>query len=116
MSEANCIFCKIARGEIPAKIAYEDAEFVAFHDINPGAPTHILIIPRQHIPSLADAESVDPAVLGRMLRAAAMVAKSAGLLPDGYRVVTNVGPHAGQAVFHLHWHILGGREMRWPPG
>ena len=111
----DCLFCKIARKEIPAKLVHEDAEIFAFEDIQPQAPTHILICPRKHHVSLADAVSEDAAVLGRMQLVAAQIARERKLT-DGYRTVVNNGAGAGQSVFHLHLHLLGGRVFRWPPG
>lgn len=111
-----CLFCKIAKKEIPAKIVLEDDDVVAFHDINPGAPTHVLVIPRRHISSLTDAAPEDEALLGKLLLAAKRVADMEGRTGDGYRTVINSGPNAGQSVFHIHVHVLGGRPMAWPPG
>ena len=111
-----CLFCKIASKQIPSKIAFEDDDLLAFHDINPVAPTHILVIPKQHITSLAEATTEHQALLGKLLLAARRAAEDAGLLPNGFRVVLNTGPSAGQSVFHVHLHVLGGRGMAWPPG
>ena len=111
-----CVFCKIAQGQDKARIVYEDDEVVAFHDVNPQAPTHVLVIPRKHISSLDSAEPEDVMLLGRLLLAAHNVAATLGLSAPGYRVVINNGSGAGQSVFHLHLHVLGGRRMRWPPG
>jgi histidine triad (HIT) family protein len=112
---AHCPFCGIAAGENRADIVYEDRDIIAFRDIHPKAPTHILIIPRKHIPSVAQAGAIDAAVLGRLMLTAAKVAEMEGL--DGaFRLVTNCGARAGQSVFHLHIHLLGGRAMGWPPG
>jgi histidine triad (HIT) family protein len=111
----DCLFCKIGRKEIPAKLVYEDAELFAFEDIHPQAPTHILICPRKHLISLTDAAAEDAAVLGRMQLIASQIAK-VRKLTDGYRTVVNNGIGAGQSMFHLHLHLLGGREFRWPPG
>jgi histidine triad (HIT) family protein len=110
----DCIFCKIGAGEIPADIVYEDHWCVAFRDLHPRAPTHVLVIPRRHVPSMAELTDQDSELLVAMLGAVRQVAADAGL--TGYRVVTNVGPEAGQSVFHLHLHLLGGRPMAWPPG
>jgi len=110
----ECLFCKIAKQEIPVKFVYESPEIVAFRDINPQAPTHILIIPRQHVPSLSHA--TDAAMVGRLSLAAAEIAKSEGIAESGYRVVMNTNKDAGQTVFHVHLHLLGGRHMAWPPG
>ena len=111
---AETIFSKILRGEIPSDKVYADEEFYAFRDINPGAPTHILVIPRKPIAKLADATAEDAELLGRLLLVANTVAKQEGL--TDYRLVINNGAGAGQSVFHLHLHILGGRPMAWPPG
>ena len=111
----DCLFCKISRKEIPAKLVYEDADLFAFEDIHPQAPTHILICPRKHRVSLTDAVAEDAAVLGRLQLVAAQIAKERKLT-DGYRTVVNNGLGAGQSVFHLHLHLLGGRDFRWPPG
>ncbi|MEC4885163.1 MAG: histidine triad nucleotide-binding protein [Scytonema sp. PMC 1070.18] len=116
MSETTeTIFDKIIRREIPADIVYEDDWALAFKDINPQAPVHILVIPKKPIPRLADADSNDDVLLGRLLLTAKQVAEQAGLA-NGYRVVINTGPDGGQTVYHLHLHILGGRQMTWPPG
>jgi histidine triad (HIT) family protein len=112
---ANCLFCKIAAKLIPAKIVYEDPDLFAFEDINPQAPTHILICPRKHFKSLAHAAPKDQAILGKLQLVAAQLARERNLL-DGYRTVVNSGEGAGQTVFHLHLHLLGGRNFRWPPG
>ena len=110
----KCLFCRIATGEIPAKKVYEDGDVVAFQDINPQAPTHILIIPTEHIASLDEVR--DQALLGNLLAFARDVARERGLAKPGYRVVVNTNADGGQTVFHLHLHLLGGRAMRWPPG
>ncbi len=116
MSEtAETIFSKIIRREIPANIVYEDDLALAFKDVNPQAPVHILVIPKKPIPQLADSESSDHALLGHLLLTAKRVAEEAGL-KNGYRVVINTGADGGQTVHHLHLHILGGRQMTWPPG
>jgi len=116
MNEASeTIFSKIIRREIPADIVYEDDLCLAFNDINPQAPTHILVIPKQAIAKLSDAESEDHALMGHLLLTAKRVAEQAGL-ENGYRVVINTGQDGGQTVYHLHLHILGGRQMTWPPG
>ena len=111
----DCLFCKIGRKEIPAKLVYEDEAIFAFEDIHPQAPTHILICPRKHIGSLTDATAEDTAMLGRLQLVAAKLATERKLT-DGYRTVVNNGRGAGQSVFHLHLHLLGGRAFRWPPG
>ena len=110
----SCIFCRIVRGEIPAKLVAETAECVAFRDINPQAPTHVLVIPREHVPSLA--EATDPALVGRLALLAAEIARQEGIAEGGYRTVINTGADAGQTVFHIHLHLLGGRPLSWPPG
>jgi len=112
---SDCLFCKIAGGEIPSKKVYEDDEFFAFHDINPQAPTHVLVIPRRHIASLEDVAADDEALLGRLLLVCRRLARELGI-ETGYRVVNNCGAPAGQSVFHIHFHLLGGRPMGWPPG
>jgi histidine triad (HIT) family protein len=109
----SCLFCRIVRGEIPAKIVRQDEHTVAFRDIDPKAPTHILVIPKEHVASLDEAS--DPAMVGRLMLAAAEIARSEGIT-DGYRTVVNTGAGAGQTVFHLHLHLLGGRKLTWPPG
>lgn len=116
MTAQECLFCRIVAGEIPADIIYEDDACLAFRDIHPQAPTHVLIIPRQHIASLNEASQANESTLGRLLLAAASIAKSEGLSESGYRTVINTGAGAGQSVFHLHLHILGGRTLNWPPG
>jgi histidine triad (HIT) family protein len=116
MSEQSCIFCKIVAGEIPAQVLYQDAQAVAFRDINPQAPVHVLVIPRSHIESLNDAARSDEAPLGHLLRVAARVANEQGIAESGYRTVINNGEGAGQSVFHIHVHVLGGRTLTWPPG
>lgn len=111
----NCLFCKIAAKEIPAKLVYEDDDTFAFEDKSPQAPTHILICPRKHLAALHDASAGDQALLGKLHLVAAKLAKERNLL-SGYRTVFNNGSGAGQSVFHLHLHLLGGRNFRWPPG
>ena len=115
MSEQDTLFSKIIRREIPADIVYEDDMALAFRDINPQAPIHILVIPKKPIPRLADAVPEDHALMGHLLLTVKRIAEQVGL-ENGYRVVINNGPEAGQTVFHLHLHILGGRQMQWPPG
>jgi histidine triad (HIT) family protein len=110
----NCIFCKIARGEIPAKMVVNSKEIAAFRDVNPQAPTHILIIPKKHIASLDDMS--DSNLLGQMMAMAAALARQEGIAKTGYRAVINTGKDGGQSVDHLHIHLLGGRQMTWPPG
>src|SRR5881409_4040131 len=117
LMENNCLFCRIVAGEITAEIIYSDERSVAFRDINPQAPTHVLVVPREHIESLDDATQKDESMLGHLLRISARVANEHGLSDSGgYRAVINTGRGAGQSVFHLHVHVLGGREMTWPPG
>ena len=113
---ADTIFGKIIRREIPADIVYEDDLCLAFRDVNPQAPVHILVIPKQAIAKLSDAESKDHALMGHLLLTVKRIAEQEGLADDGYRVVINNGSKAGQSVNHLHLHILGGRQMEWPPG
>jgi len=112
---ADCLFCKIAAKQIPAKIVYEDADVFAFADINPEAPTHLLICPKEHFASLGEAAERHESVLGKMALAAAKLAREKNLT-GGYRTVVNTGAGAGQTVLHLHMHLLGGREFTWPPG
>jgi histidine triad (HIT) family protein len=111
----QCIFCRIAAKDVASTIVYEDADVVAFRDLSPQAPTHVLVIPKRHVASLNDMVDADAALLGAMMRAATKVARAAGLTA-GYRVVSNCGPEAGQSVAHVHLHVLGGRPMSWPPG
>jgi histidine triad (HIT) family protein len=110
----NCLFCRIVRKEIPAKLVAEDAHCVAFRDINPQAPVHVLVIPREHVPSLDEAS--DAEMLGRLSLMAAEIARKEGVAAGGYRTVMNTNAGAGQTVFHVHLHLLGGRPMHWPPG
>jgi histidine triad (HIT) family protein len=112
----NCLFCKIAAGEIPATIVFKDEQVTAFRDISPAAPTHILVIPNRHIDSLHAATGADQALLGYILLTAREIAEQEGLAASGYRVVLNTGPDGGQTVFHIHAHVLGGRRLSWPPG
>lgn len=111
----DCIFCKIAKRELPAKIVYEDDESVAFEDIHPKAPTHILIIPRRHLSTLLEASQDDDRLLGRLLLVANEVARQQGIADRGFRLVLNCNSEGGQVVFHLHLHLLGGRTLRWNP-
>lgn len=115
MSE-DCIFCRIAVKEIPAKIIYEDEHVVAFHDINPQAPVHLQVIPKTHIPRVSELTGQTVSLLGAMVLAANRLARELKVLEPGYRLVINCNPGAGQSVYHLHLHLLGGRPMRWPPG
>lgn len=115
-NDAACLFCRIVNDQIPAKKVHEDPDVVAFFDVNPQAPTHILVIPRRHIPSLDDLTEADAATVGTTLVRASEIARTLHLEQDGYRVVINNGPAAGQTVFHIHVHVLGGRNFGWPPG
>lgn len=116
MSTAGeCLFCRIIRGEIGARKVYEDDAILAFEDIHPGAPTHILLVPKRHVAGLAEAGAGEAEILGALQLRAAALARERGL-SGGYRTVLNVGPDAGQSVFHLHLHLLGGRKLAWPPG
>ena len=112
--QADCLFCRIAAGEIPADRVFEDEAVIVFHDINPKAPTHVLAIPRRHLASAADLTEADGDLLAALFTAMRRVAKDGGL--EGYRIISNVGAESGQSVFHLHFHLLGGRPMTWPPG
>lgn len=111
----DCLFCRMIRGEIPTKKVYEDKEIFVFEDIKPQAPTHVLIVPKQHIVDVKGAKAEDAEIIGKMHLVAAMIARDRKI-EDGYRTVFNVGPGAGQSVFHLHLHLLGGRPLTWPPG
>ena len=115
MSNDRCLFCRIASGEITAKKVYEDDKVFAFEDIDPKAPTHILIVPKKHIVGLKEASAEDAEIIGYSQLVAAKIGRERGI-EDGYRTVFNVGPKSGQSVFHLHLHLIGGREMKWPPG
>ncbi len=116
MSASDCLFCRIIKSEIPAELIHRDDRCVVIADINPQAPTHLLVIPVEHIESLDEASQKEEALLGHLLRVAARVANGAGLADTGYRTVINTGAGAGQSVFHLHVHVLGGRSLTWPPG
>jgi histidine triad (HIT) family protein len=111
----DCIFCKIIARAIPATFVYQDDEVVAIDDVNPQAPTHVLVIPRRHIPALVDLQPEDASLVGRVVEIANRIARERDL-ENGFRMVVNNGPGAGQTVYHLHFHVLGGRPMRWPPG
>jgi len=113
---SECLFCKIAAGEIPANIVFEDEKVVAFEDINPQAPTHVLIIPRKHIPTVLDLTDEDRELVGYLCMVANQIAAQRSLTEDGFRLVVNCKRAAGQEVLHLHLHLLGGRDFRWPPG
>jgi len=114
--DVNCIFCRIIAKEIPSKIVYEDDNLIAFEDVNPQAPTHTLIIPRKHIPTINDLSEEDTALIGELIQKAKEIAADKGLSEDGYRLVFNCQEGAGQTVFHIHLHLLGGRAFGWPPG
>lgn len=112
----SCLFCKMVEGEIPVDKVYEDDDVLAFRDINPQAPTHIQVIPKKHIATLNDAEVEDQALLGKVLLVAKQLAAEEGFAEDGYRVVMNCNSHGCQSVYHIHLHLIGGRQMSWPPG
>lgn len=112
----NCLFCKIARGEIPANVVFEDTDIMVFHDVSPQAPKHLLVIPKIHIATLNDTAPKHEALLGRMILAATQSAVTEGFNETGYRLVFNVNSDGGQTVHHIHLHVLGGRQMTWPPG
>jgi histidine triad (HIT) family protein len=112
----DCIFCRIARGQIPAQIVHEDDDTVAFRDLNPQAPVHVLVIPRRHIASVNDIETDDRELIGALFVAAKSVARAERIAQTGYRLVMNTGADAGQSVAHIHLHVLGGRTIHWPPG
>ena len=114
--EQNCLFCRIIAGEISTDFVHQDDRSVVIRDVNPQAPTHLLVIPKEHLESLDEASQNDEGLLGHLLRVGARVANEAGLADSGYRTVVNTGAGAGQSVFHLHVHVLGGRPMNWPPG
>ncbi|HEY0443904.1 MAG TPA: histidine triad nucleotide-binding protein [Candidatus Limnocylindrales bacterium] len=115
-AQAGCLFCRIVAGEVPATKLHDAAGVVAIRDINPVAPTHILVLPTEHIASAADLTAADADLLGSLFAAAAELARGEGLAANGYRIVTNIGRDAGQSVDHLHFHLLGGRRFDWPPG
>ncbi len=116
MAEPDCLFCRIAGGSIPAAVVHEDDLVVAFRDIAPQAPTHVLLIPREHVSSVSALTDGHGDLLARLMTTAARLAESEGIAASGYRLVSNTGADAGQSVAHLHWHLLGGRPMAWPPG
>ena len=116
MVSDDCLFCRIIRGEIPADVVAEAESWLAFRDIQPQAPVHVLVIPRRHVDSVDSLDAEDGDLAGELMLAAAEVARIEGIAESGFRAVTNVGERAGQSVFHLHIHVLGGRRMRWPPG
>ena len=112
----DCLFCKIINGEIPSEKVYEDEFVYAFNDISPTAPVHVLIVPKKHISTINDIKEEDVNLIGRIYIAAKKIAKEKGIAEDGYRVVTNCNKNAGQTVFHIHYHLIGGRELGWPAG
>ena len=116
MSAQDCLFCRIVDGSLPADIVYENDSLIAFRDINPKAPTHILLIPRRHVATMNDLQDGDESLVGDLFITAARIAADEGLADDGYRVVMNCNEAAGQSVFHIHLHLMGGRAMTWPPG
>jgi len=111
-----CVFCEIVAGRIPAKVAFQDEAVLAFHDINPQAPVHLLVVPKQHVTSLLDLTPAEDALAGRLVRSARDLARELGLGERGFRLVFNCGADAGYSVFHIHLHLLGGRKLSWPPG
>jgi histidine triad (HIT) family protein len=113
---ADCLFCKIIDRKIPSTVVYEDDRVLAFNDIDPQAPTHVLIVPKRHIPTLNDIGTEDDQIVGELVRCAAMIAKERGVSETGYRTLFNTNRGAGQSVFHIHLHLLGGRPLAWPPG
>lgn len=112
----SCIFCKISSGEIPSKVIYQDEQLVAIEDINPAAPLHVLLIPRKHIANTLDLQPEDDDLIGHLHRVAARIARERGFAESGFRLVTNTNADAGQSVFHIHFHLLAGRSLTWPPG
>jgi len=112
----DCLFCKIRDGEIPADIVFESDDVLAFNDVNPRAPIHIIIIPKKHIPTINDVEDDDELIMGKLFSAAKSIAEQKAVSDDGYRLVVNCNEKAGQTVFHIHMHLLAGRAMTWPPG
>jgi histidine triad (HIT) family protein len=113
---SDCLFCKIIDRKIPASIVYEDDRVIAFEDITPQGPTHVLVVPKRHIPSLNELTPADDAIIGEIVRRAAAIAKERGIEAGGFRTVFNTNKNAGQTVFHIHLHLIGGRSMAWPPG
>ena len=116
MSQGECVFCRIVKGELSAKKVYEDDDVLAFHDINPQAPVHILVIPKKHIPRITDITEEDRDLVFKLVSVCNEVARKQGIAEKGFRLVLNTNPEAGQTVYHIHFHVLGGRQMRWPPG
>jgi len=113
---SSCLFCRIVRREVPASIVFEDDRVMAFNDINPQAPTHVLVIPKRHIATLNDLQPEDDQIVGELARRAAAIAKERGISAGGFRTVFNTNRDAGQTVFHIHLHLIGGRSLAWPPG
>lgn len=113
---SDCLFCKIRDGEIPCKVIFEDDDVLAFHDVNPQAPIHLLVIPKKHISTVNDLAESDESIMGKMFTVAKNIAAQEGVSEDGYRLVVNCNRKAGQTVFHIHMHLLAGRAMTWPPG
>ena len=113
--QADCLFCRMIKGEVPCKKVFEDEKALAFEDIKPQAPTHVLVVPKKHIRGLKEAQPEDAELVGYCHVVAARIGRERGI-EDGYRTVLNVGPNSGQSVFHLHVHLIGGRHMKWPPG
>lgn len=113
---SDCLFCKLRDGEISANIAYENDDVLAFHDVNPQAPVHILIIPKVHISTINDLDDSDELIMGKLFSSAKIIAAQQGVSDDGYRLVVNCNEKAGQTIFHIHMHLLAGRSMKWPPG
>lgn len=112
----DCLFCKIAALQVPSRIVYEDEHAVAFEDINPQAPVHILVVPKKHIPTALDIGDSDKDLVGHLFTVASRIARDRGIAEDGFRLIMNTNPDAGQTVYHIHLHLLGGRPMHWPPG
>jgi histidine triad (HIT) family protein len=112
----SCIFCKIVLGQAPAQMLYQDEQATAFRDIHPVAPSHVLVVPNRHISSVNDVSAADEALLGHLFSVARLVAAQEGIAETGYRLIVNTGPHSGQAVFHIHMHVIGGQRMRFPMG
>jgi histidine triad (HIT) family protein len=116
MTRSDCIFCRIVAGEIPAKFVHEDDRAVAFHDASPQAPVHVLVVPRRHVANVLEAQATAPEVAGHLVAVATALARQLGIADSGFRLVVNQGDDGGQSVHHLHLHLLGGRELGWPPG
>ena len=112
----SCLFCRIIKKEIPSRVVYEDTQMVAFEDVHPQAPVHILVVPRKHLSSLSEIKTADTGLMDRLFQVADQIAKDRQIASRGYRTVINCGPEGGQTIYHLHLHLLGGRQMTWPPG